>query len=75
MLASGTKLHRKSDQMSGRTDCGKRKGWKHQDRRSSGQVDGERERVERGGAAGSIRGWGLAPGIEGACRDLLADQQ
>lgn len=35
----------------------------------------ERERVERGGAAGSIRGWGLAPGIEGACRDLLADQQ
>lgn len=34
----------------------------------------EREGRERG-AAGSSRGWGLAPGIEGACRDLLADQQ
>lgn len=59
----GTKLHRKSDQMSGRTDSGrsgKRKGRKHQDRTSSGQVDGERERGKREGAqrgASGAGGW------------------
>lgn len=60
---------------SGRMNSGGQKKRRETSRQKEHRPGSRREREKRGGTAGSSRGWGLAPGIQRACRDLLADQQ